>query len=129
MNQRIVIAEFDQNTAYGLKSHLESAGFQVLSANDGETAWNLIWTRVPGVVILGASLPRLTSREIVRRIRSVGEMVDLPIVIVGDELPQRELVDWFKLEIDDYVEKSISSQLLVAKIRALMRRIYREKKD
>ena len=124
MVSRILVVEFDESTIRSLRACLQAAGFEVIQASDGNTAWELIQTRTPILVLMGATLPGLNSFEIIRRVRRSKQMAELPMVILGDSVSTEEMVEWFKLGADKYISKPFSTQLLVAQIRAILRRVY-----
>jgi len=124
LSKRILVTEFDRNTTRILCSCIQAAGFEVILALDGDTAWELIQARMPILVLMEATLPGLSSLEIVRRVRRSNQIAELPVMILGDPVSTEEMVEWFKLGIDEYISKPFSTQLLVAQMRAIIRRVY-----
>ena len=124
LSKRILVTEFDRNTTRILCSCIQAAGFEVILALDGDTAWELIQARMPILVLMGATSPGLSSLEIVRRVRRSNQIAELPVMILGDPVSTEEMVEWFKLGIDEYISKPFSTQLLVAQMRAIIRRVY-----
>ena len=120
----ILVTEFDQNTTRILCSCIQAAGFEVIQATDGDSAWELIQAHMPILVLMATPLPGLSSWEIIRRVRRSNQMAELPVVILGDSVSTDEMVEWFKLGVDEYISKPFSTQLLVAQIRAILRRVY-----
>jgi DNA-binding response OmpR family regulator len=96
----------------------------MILALDGDTAWELIQARMPILVLMEAALPGLSSLEIVRRVRRSNQIAELPVMILGDPVSTEEMVEWFKLGIDEYISKPFSTQVLVAQMRAILRRVY-----
>jgi len=124
LSKRILVTEFDRNTTRILCSCIQAAGFEVILALDGDTAWELIQARMPILVLMEATLPGLSSLEIVRRVRRSNQIAELPVMILGDPVSTEEMVEWFKLGIDEYISKPFSTQLLVAQMRAIIRRVH-----
>jgi two-component system, OmpR family, phosphate regulon response regulator PhoB len=124
LSKRILVTEFDRNTARILSSCIQAAGFEVILTPDGDTAWELIQARLPILVLMEATLSGLSSLEIVRRVRRSNQIAELPVMILGDPVSAEEMVKWFKLGIDEYISKPFSTQLLVAQMRAIIRRVY-----
>jgi two-component system phosphate regulon response regulator PhoB len=124
LSKRILVTEFDRNTTRILCSCIQAAGFEVILALDGDTAWELIQARMPILVLMEAASPGLSSLEIVRRVRRSNQIAELPVMILGDPVSTEEMVEWFKLGIDEYISKPFSTQLLVAQTRAIIRRVY-----
>jgi DNA-binding response OmpR family regulator len=96
----------------------------MILALDGDTAWELIQARMPILVLMEATLPGLSSLEIVRRVRRSNQIAELPVMILGDPVSTEEMVEWFKLGIDEYISKPFSTQVLVAQMRAIIRRVH-----
>lgn len=124
LSKRILVTEFDRNTTRILCSCIQAAGFEMILALDGDTAWELIQARMPILVLMEATLPGLSSLEIVRRVRRSNQIAELPVMILGDPVSTEEMVEWFKLGIDEYISKPFSTQLLVAQMRAIIRRVH-----
>lgn len=124
MAPRILVAETDALMQTMLKSSLQAAGWEVIQATDGDTAWNLIETATPKLVVLDTSLPGLSSREIVDRLQTRAVIAKPPIVMLGEEIPTQEMVQWFRLGADNYISKPFSNQVVVAQVRSLLRRVH-----
>ncbi len=87
--------------------------------------WELIQARAPALVLMEATLPGLSSSEIIRRVRRSDQYAELPVMILGDPCSTEEMVEWFKRGIDEYVSKPFSMEILVSRIRSIVRRIDR----
>jgi DNA-binding response OmpR family regulator len=119
---RILVAEFDQSTLHMLNSCIQPAGFEVIYAADGLATWRLLQTQTLQLALMNAALPRLSTGEIVRRIRRSQQLAKLPVILLGDPISTQDRIDWFKLGVDDYVSIPFSTCLLAAQIRAFVRR-------
>lgn len=122
MNPQVLVADLDRQTPGVLQFALESAGLGMLQAQDGNTVWELIQTRNPSVVLIHVGLPGLSSQEIIRRIRASTAFVKLPVILLGDPTTVEESVRWLESGADGYVMKPFSVPVLIAQIRALIRR-------
>ncbi|MBI5301986.1 MAG: response regulator transcription factor [Chloroflexi bacterium] len=123
MTLQILIAEPDKSTRSVLQSSLQTAGFQVIQASDGDAAWELLQTQMPMLMLMSASLPGLTSRDMLMRIRTRHGITPLPIIVLGNEISTEEMVQWFQLGADNYISKPFSMPVLVAQVRSLLRRV------
>jgi len=71
--------------------------------------------------MIQVALPGLSSREIVRRIRADSRLAEIGILCLGGPVTSDQLVEWFKLGIDNYIVHPFSIQLVVAQVRAHLR--------
>ncbi|MBI5301614.1 MAG: response regulator [Chloroflexi bacterium] len=124
MCEHVLVAESDFATQSVLRSSLQAAGFQVLQATDGNLAWTLIQSRKPLAVLVGALLPGLGPEEIVTRMHTQGRVARIPVIVLGDQVLAEEIVHWFQLGADNYISKPFSARLVIAHLRALIRRVY-----
>jgi two-component system, OmpR family, phosphate regulon response regulator PhoB len=106
-----------------IRYNLEKAGYEVEAAGDGEEAILLIEERQPDIVILDWMLPKLAGIEVCRRLRSKPATRNLPIIMLTARAEEADRVRGLDQGADDYMTKPFSMTELVARIRAVMRRI------
>ena len=102
-----------------VRDYLEGAGFDVVTAGDGEQALRLARTAHPDLVILDLTLPRLDGLDVARALRRDG---DLPIIMLTARTEESDRVAGLELGADDYVTKPFSAREMVARVRAVLRR-------
>ena len=117
---RIVIVEDDPAILRGLADNLRFESYDVLTATDGETGYQLIRDKRPDLVVLDLMLPRLSGYEVCRKLRSSG--VDTPILMLTARGEETDRILGLDLGADDYVTKPFSVLELLARVRALLRR-------
>jgi len=117
---RIVFVEDDQRLCDLIQSYLESGGYQVLTANDGLNGERLILESNPDIVILDLMLPGIDGMEICRRIR---HRFSGPILFLTAQDDSMDEVAALEMGADDYINKPIEPRVLLAKLRAVARRI------
>jgi DNA-binding response OmpR family regulator len=117
---RIVIVEDDPAILRGLADNLRFESYDVLTATDGETGYQLIRDKRPDLVVLDLMLPRLSGYEVCRKLRSGG--VDTPILMLTARGEETDRILGLDLGADDYVTKPFSLLELLARVRALLRR-------
>ncbi len=118
---RILVIEDDPAILRGLTDNLQYESYEVLTATDGEAGYRLIVERNPDLVILDLMLPKMNGYELCRRVR--GEGITTPILMLtarGEEVDQVMGLD---LGADDYVTKPFSVPELLARVRAMLRRV------
>jgi DNA-binding response OmpR family regulator len=119
----IVVAEDDSNIADVLDLYLRQAGFRVLLATDGERAIELVASSSARLLVLDIGLPGIDGLEVCRRVRADPSTATLPIVMVTARDDEIDRVLGLELGADDYVSKPFSPRELVARVRALLRRV------
>lgn len=118
--RRILLVDDEPSLQKMLVHALEREGFQVLVAGDGEEALESFKSYEPHLIILDIMLPKLDGTEVCRRIRSQS---DVPIVMLTARDDEIDRVVGLELGADDYVTKPFAVRELVARIRAIMRRV------
>lgn len=124
MSKTILIAEDDADIRAVLRLYLESEGFGVLEAPDGEKALALALERSPDAAILDVMMPGMDGFELVRRIR---ERADCPILFLTAKTEEGDAVMGLGLGADDYIRKPCGAAELRAKVTAHLRREGRER--
>lgn len=119
MNARVLIVEDEEKLARAIALYLESAGFSVEIALDGEAALNSIKRGEPDLIVLDLMLPKIDGWEVCHRIR---QQSDLPIIMLTARAGENARVQGLELGADDYLEKPFSLRELVARIHAILRR-------
>ena len=117
---RILIAEDERDLSNLVRRHLEDEGHQVIQAFDGPTAAQSAAREHPDLVILDWMLPRLDGLEVCRRIRR--ESI-VPILMLTARSEEIDRVLGLEVGADDYLTKPFSIRELLARVRALLRRI------
>ncbi len=121
---RVLLIEDDQSIAEPLIFGLEKEGFQVVHAADGYEGLRLARTTTPDVVLLDVMLPGMDGYEICRRLRQESTVPVLMVTARGQEM---ERVMGLEVGADDYIVKPFSFQELLARVRALLRRVALDK--
>ena len=116
----MLIVEDDEAQAIAVRIGLEREGFAVTWAGDGASALELFSVSAPDVVIVDAMLPGLSGIEVCRRIKQVRSTV--PVIVVSARSDEFDVVIAMETGADDFLVKPFSIRVLVARIRALLRR-------
>jgi len=123
--KRILIIEDDMAILRGLKDNLEYESYEVLTATDGEQGYCLIQEKKPDLIVLDLMLPRMSGYELCRKVRKEG--ITTPILMLTARGEEVDRVLGLDLGADDYVTKPFSVPELLARIRAIIRRIHQAK--
>jgi two-component system phosphate regulon response regulator PhoB len=106
-----------------LRYNLEREGYRVLEARDGEEALLVSSEEKPDVVLLDWMLPQLSGIEVCRRLRTRQETRNVPILMLTARGEETDRVRGLDTGADDYITKPFSMTELLARLRAVMRRI------
>jgi DNA-binding response OmpR family regulator len=123
--KRILIIEDDLAILRGLKDNLEYESYEVLTAVDGDQGYCLIREKKPDLIILDLMLPKMNGYELCRKVRQEG--VNTPILMLTARGEEVDRVLGLDLGADDYVTKPFSVPELLARVRAVLRRVQRSK--
>ncbi len=99
---------------------LQQAGFLVVQASDGETALERFEAEQPDLAVLDVNMPRMNGFELARRLRAAS---GIPLLMLTVRNEEQDVVHALELGADDYLAKPFSPKVLIARIRALLRRV------
>ncbi len=116
---KILIVEDEPELVSVLKSYLEQANFEVFTAYRGDTGLSIWEERDPDLVILDLNLPGMDGLDVARHIRRHG---NTPIVMLTARVEETDQLIGLELGADDYITKPFSPRVVVAKVRAVLRR-------
>jgi len=118
----VLLIEDDEHYAEALRNNLEIAGFSVDVVHDGVLGAMHARERLPQLVVLDVLLPDRDGYEVLRTIRDAG--LRMPVVLLSARADESDKVRGFNLGADDYITKPVGVRELVARIRAVLRRVY-----
>jgi DNA-binding response OmpR family regulator len=118
--QRVLIADDDPLIQRLVRTHLDRAGYRVLTAADGEAALDVAAADQPDLIVLDLMLPKLDGFEVCKRIR---EFSLVPVVMLTARGEQVDKLRGFEAGADDYLTKPFSPPELLARIQAVLRRV------
>ena len=117
---RILVVEDEPKIVDVVRLYLEREGFEVLAANDGATGLRRFRQEKPDLVILDLMLPVMDGLEICRTIR---REASTPIIVLTARDEEVDKIVGLELGADDYITKPFSPRELVARVRAVLRRV------
>jgi len=123
---RILVIDDDANIVRLMEYGLRNAGMEVLSAHDGTEGLRQLYEHKPDLVILDVMMPRMDGWTVCQRIR---EFSDVPTIMVTAKDQDSDIVRGLDLGADDYVVKPVRLPVLVARVRACLRRAERAKQE
>lgn len=123
MKPYVLIAEDDDAVVELLKYNLEKEDYEAAAALDGEEALIMIEERAPDLLVLDWMLPKVPGIEVCRRVRARTETANMPIIMLTARSEEPDRIRGLNTGADDYVTKPFSTTELLARLRAVMRRI------
>jgi two-component system phosphate regulon response regulator PhoB len=125
----ILIVEDEAAIRHMLNFRLSREGFSVIEAADVAEAWTAIKQQLPDLVLLDWMLPNTSGLEFLREVRQNDYTRELPVIMLTARGEEQHRVAGLDHGADDYVTKPFSIEELVARIRALLRRVTPEKSE
>jgi len=122
-NPRILVVEDEDALVTLLRYNLEAEGFTVDVAYDGEEALTAISEQLPDLVLLDWMMPKLSGIEVCRAIRADREAANIPIIMLTARGEEADRIRGLDTGADDYLVKPFSPKELVARVRAVLRRV------
>lgn len=119
----VLIVEDEEALATLLEYNLNKENFDVSIASDGEEGLLKIKENTPDVVILDWMLPKISGIEICRQIRSMPETRNIPIIMLTARSEEADRIRGLETGADDYLTKPFSTKELIARVKAVLRRI------
>jgi two-component system phosphate regulon response regulator PhoB len=123
MTPHVLIVEDEEALAMLLKYNLEREGYRVSVAQDGEEALIVSEESAPDLVLLDWMVPKVPGIEVCRRLRARPEARNTPIVMLTARGDEGDRIRGLDTGADDYITKPFSMSELLARLRAVMRRI------
>jgi DNA-binding response OmpR family regulator len=124
---KILVVEDEQQMAQVLKDNFEIEGYEVVVANNGETALNFILDTSFDLVLLDVMLPRISGFDVCKTARQKG--IETPIIMLTAKGDENDKVRGLENGADDYVTKPFSLIELLARVKAVLRRGINQKKE
>jgi two-component system KDP operon response regulator KdpE len=119
--ERVLVADDEPQIRRALRTALTGHGYQVVLAEDGEEALAVLATQVPDVVVLDLVMPGLDGFEVLRQTRAWSQV---PIVVLSARGQEHDKVQALDLGADDYLTKPFGIAELLARLRAVLRRVH-----
>jgi two-component system alkaline phosphatase synthesis response regulator PhoP len=119
---QILIVDDDKEIVRLVRAYLEKAGYQVLTAYDGETALHILRRDRPALVVLDLMLPDRDGWDITRLVRGDPGLAETPIIMLTARVDDTDKIIGLELGADDYVTKPFNPREVVARVRSVLRR-------
>lgn len=120
MSELILLVDDEPKIIKIAKDYLEKSGYRVLSAPDGVTALAIARQEKPDMIVLDLNMPGMDGLDVCRQLRRES---DVPIIMLTARVEETDRLIGLELGADDYITKPFSPRELVARIRAVLRRV------
>lgn len=117
---KVLIVDDEPNIVLSLEFLMEQAGFEVVTAEDGEQALARVNESQPDLLLLDISLPGMSGFDVLERLRGEAATAQLAIIMLTAHGRDVEREKGMALGADDYITKPFSTQSLVEKVKALL---------
>jgi len=121
--KKVLLIEDDRDIVELVRYNLEKEGFQLTAIGDGASGLAQIHKSPPDLLLLDLMLPKLSGLEICKEVRRDETLNRLPIVMLTARGEEADRVVGLELGADDYVTKPFSPRELIARVKALLRRV------
>jgi two-component system phosphate regulon response regulator PhoB len=122
MKKFVLIVEDEEDIRELVSYHLLKEGFQVASVVSGEEALAVVESQTPDLILLDVMLPGIDGLKVCQRLRASPKTADVPIMMLTAKSEETDIVSGFNFGATDYVTKPFSPKVLLARIRAVLRR-------
>jgi two-component system phosphate regulon response regulator PhoB len=127
--EKILVIEDDADIVELVEYNLARDGYQVISAGSGEEGLDRVRSNRPNLIVLDLMLPGIDGLEVCKLLKRDPKTAHIPVVMLTAKGEESDIVSGLELGADDYVTKPFSPKVLVARIRALLRRKAKEPTD
>ena len=123
MSHVIALVDDDRNILTSVLIALQAEGFGTRVYSDGATALKAFADNPPDLAVFDIKMPQMDGMELLRRVREMGGLVGaIPVIFLTSKDDELDEALGLAMGADDYISKPFSQRLLVARIRALLRR-------
>src|SRR3989338_3344013 len=120
--QKILVVDDEKDLSALVSLHMKMAGFEVLTANNGEKALDLSREEKPDLIILDLMLPKIDGWQVCEQLRQNAATKDIPVIMLTARTQIEDKLKGFEAGADDYVTKPFSPRELVARVKRVLAR-------
>jgi two-component system phosphate regulon response regulator PhoB len=124
---KILVVEDNPDILELVAYNLEAQGYEVVRAMTGENGLSQAARAEPDLVILDVMLPGINGLDVCRKLKQQESTRSLPVILLTAKSEDTDIISGLELGADDYITKPFSPKVLIARVRALLRRIGEEK--
>ncbi len=121
--EKILVVDDEEDILELIEYNLTREGYEVIGADSGEKALQIAKTESVDLIVLDLMLPAIDGLEVTKRLKRDSKTERIPIIMVTAKGEEADVVTGLELGADDYIAKPFSPRILIARIRAVMRRL------
>ncbi|MFM8282349.1 MAG: response regulator [Planctomycetaceae bacterium] len=119
---RVLVVDDEDDLLELLRYNITREGYQVTCVASGEEALRSVRRNAPDLIVLDVMLPSIDGLEVCRRLKSESKTRDIPIIMLTAKSEESDIVAGLEHGADDYISKPFSPRVLLARVKALLRR-------
>lgn len=120
--ETILVVDDEEDILELVRFNLSREGFSILCAATGEEAWKILKANRIDLLVLDLMLPGMDGLELTRRLKKEPRTQKIPVIMLSAKGEEADIVTGLELGADDYVTKPFSPRVLIARVRAVLRR-------
>lgn len=120
---KVLVVDDEQKILNVIEAYLTKEGFEVITAADGEEALKKFENELIHLIILDLMLPKISGEKVCSKIRATSSV---PIIMLTAKTEEDQKIEGLAIGADDYITKPFSTRELVSRVKALIRRTYRD---
>lgn len=120
--ESILVVDDERDILELVDFNLSRRGFDVTLAHSGESALSLARTQIPDLILLDLMLPGLDGLEVCKALKSNSRTDKIPVIMLTAKGEETDIITGLEIGADDYITKPFSPKVLLARIRAVLRR-------
>lgn len=128
MKEKILIVDDEKDIVKMLDYNLKKDGFRAVSCQDGEEALDLAVREHPDLIILDLMLPGVDGLEVCKTLKKENKTAAIPVIMLTAKAQEADKILGLELGADDYITKPFSPRELVARVKAVLRRVHEKGK-
>ena len=121
-SETILIVDDEEDILQLIQYNLAKEGYQTVTTTSGEQALFEAARRLPDLIVLDLMLPGVDGIEVCKQLRAVEDTRQIPILMVTARSEEADIITGLEIGADDYITKPFSPKVLVARVRAILRR-------
>jgi two-component system phosphate regulon response regulator PhoB len=120
--ERILVVEDEEDILELVRYNLSREGYQVICVTSGEEVLKVTGSEALDLIVLDLMLPGIDGLEVTKILKNDAKTLEIPIVMLTAKGDEADIVTGLELGADDYITKPFSPRILIARIRAILRR-------
>lgn len=126
--KKILVVDDEKDIIELLEYNLKKEGYEVVGATTGERALELTERETPNLIILDLMLPGMDGLEVCKILKKSTKTASVPVIMLTAKGEESDIIVGLELGADDYITKPFSPKVLVARVRAVLRRLEEQEK-